>query len=1045
MKESKLRSILDEFYSSLRPAAPRLYNLAGSAAALLLALREEPFLMVEHTEEVSRVLGEDVLFFRKLLGRTSVPLRRLPEPDGPELAGRRAEALYGLPEGGTASPMLITSEGALEAPQWEPRVLAERVLALGAGDEIAREEAARRLHGLGYRRAPLVTEPGQYSLRGWILDIYPSTDARAMRVEFFGEEIENIRAFDVDTQRSVAEVEGVLVMPAVEPGEGPGILDLLTGVPVLWSGDNHAEPPAGAVVLSRYGFAGEGIEAPALSIAGLGILPGERKDVYSLPAVLQEVGKEHRVIVVSSSEGQAERLRQVFLDGGLIVPRVPLEEVASYAGRYAITVGGLSEGLFLRGLLVLTEKEIFGGRPAYRPLRKSRVSGLLRNVDDLLVGDHVVHSDRGIGRFEGLVRQSVEDVEYDMLVLRYAEGDRLYVPLDAIDRVRKYHAEEGVVPELDSLRSRRWQRTKQRVRKKVQELASRLLKVYAEREVAEGFRFSPDTEMHREFDSFFPYEETPDQLRAVREIKEDMESARPMDRLLCGDVGYGKTEVAMRAAFKAVYDGKQVAVLVPTTLLCEQHHRIFTKRFAAFPVTIDSLSRFKTPGERRQTLRKVKRGEVDIVIATHALLRRDMEFRDLGLLVIDEEHRFGVRQKERIKELKRGVDVLSLSATPIPRTLQMSLSGIRGMSLIETPPEERLAVQSAVSAFDRDLIRSAVQREVDRRGQVFYVHNRIQDIDGVAARLRDIVPLARIAVAHGRMPEGKLEEIMLRFLNREVDVLLSTAIVGAGLDIPTANTIIVDMAHRMGLADLYQLRGRVGRSNLRAYAFFIIPGERVLTDEARKRLQAIQDLSYMGAGFRLAMRDLEIRGAGNLLGPEQSGNIHAVGFDLYVEMLEEAVAGLRGLEVKEAVRTEISLRVDAYVPDDYIEDMALRLSVYRRISGARSPEDLEDIEAEMADRFGPPPPPFGNLLRVRSLGIAAERLHMTEITARDAAVRFTLSPETELSPEDILSALNGRVRFLPNGFELSAKGDLFEETGAALEALSRAAGGPPGG
>jgi transcription-repair coupling factor (superfamily II helicase) len=571
-------------------------------------------------------------------------------------------------------------------------------------------------------------------------------------------------------------------------------------------------------------------------------------------------------------------------------------------------------------------------------------------------------------------------------------------------------------------------------------MAEELLRVYAEREVAEGFAFSPDTEMHREFDGFFPYEETPDQAVAIEEIKGDMESARPMERLLCGDVGYGKTEVAMRAAFKALYDGKQVAVLVPTTLLCEQHLRIFRSRFAAFPVCVEALSRFRSSGERAGIISRLKQGGVDVIIATHALLKPSVEFSDLGLLVIDEEHRFGVRQKERIKKLKRGVDVLSMSATPIPRTMQMSLSGIRKMSVIETPPEERVAVKSLVAAFDEGLIRDAVDREVERGGQVFFVHNRVKDIGRMEKKLGRVLPLARVAVAHGQMRERELEDVMMAFLDREVDVLLSTAIIGSGLDIPTANTIIVNMADRMGLADLYQLRGRVGRSNVRAYAYFLVPAGALITEEARQRLQAVQELSYMGAGFRLALKDLEIRGAGNFLGPEQSGCIDAVGFDLYMEMLERAVAELRGVEIKEKIRPAINIRVNAFIPENYMEDMALRLSAYRSVYSARSREDLAGIEAEMSDRFGRPPRPFMDLLRVRRLSLLAEELSINEISAVAKGARFALSGDTPLTAGDILGAFDGRVKFVESGFELSLKSGSFAEIEAALAALREAAG-----
>jgi transcription-repair coupling factor (superfamily II helicase) len=504
-----------------------------------------------------------------------------------------------------------------------------------------------------------------------------------------------------------------------------------------------------------------------------------------------------------------------------------------------------------------------------------------------------------------------------------------------------------------------------------------------------------------------------------------MESERPMDRLICGDVGYGKTEVAMRAAFKAVYDGMQVAVLVPTTILCEQHYRTFRMRFSAFPVKIDYLSRFKSKKDQQDTIRALSRGDMDVIIGTHGLLREDIHFYKLGLLIIDEEHRFGVRQKERIKDLKRGVDVLTLTATPIPRTLHMALSDIREMSVIETPPEERLAVKSIVSVFDEELIKDAIARELKRGGQIFFVHNRIKDIYKLTEYLMRLFPSTKIFVAHGQMPEKELEEIMLKFYVGEIDVLVATAIIGSGLDIPTANTIIINKANMMGLAELYQLRGRVGRSNVRAYAYFLIPGEDIITEEARKRLQAIQEMSYLGAGLRLAMKDLEIRGAGNLLGAEQSGHIHAIGLDLYLEMLEKAVAELKGLKIEEEFEPSISLRVNAFIPDEYIDDITLRLSLYRRIALARTEEALKAIEYEIYDRFGKPPTVVKNLLNIMNLKIMARELLISRIQETQGRVQVLFSPDTKIEPKDIFELrkkANGRIKFLPEGFELDLRG-----------------------
>jgi transcription-repair coupling factor (superfamily II helicase) len=1016
-----MRDVLSGFVAPLSSEASRIYGLTGSSKATFLALSEFPFVAVEPTEEDAEKLWRDIRFYRALFHVGGEGVCFLPEADGPGRAGMRAEAVTAL-SGQADVTSCTTSEEALSEDVWSPADLDARFLSVTVNQEVARDFLERKLVELGYARFPLVAEQGQYSLRGYILDVFPSTASTPFRAEFFGDTVESIRLFDLESQRSVRDVSEFRVLPAQEPDEGIRPLALLEGRRMYFDETVHAGAPEGAVMLSRFSIAGKGSDARLLSLSGLGVLYEERRDLYALPRVVADISREHRVVLVASSEGQAERLKEVFSEKDVILPAVPLEEVFGYRGRSCICAGALSSGLFLPGLLILTEKEIFGGRPAFRPMKPSKVSGLLARVDDLTPGDYVVHSDRGVGRFEGLVHERVEGYEYDMLALTYAEDDRLYIPLHAIDKVHKFHAEEGVSPQLDSLRTKRWQKTKERVRKRIHDMARRLVKLYAEREVSDGFAFSLDTEVHREFESFFPYEETRDQAQSIAEIKRDMESRRPAERLLCGDAGYGKTEVAMRAAFKAVYDGKQVAVLVPTTLLCEQHLRIFQKRFSAFPVEIEGLSRFKSRRENLETLEKLRAGRIDIIIGTHALLRKDISFSDLGLLVIDEEHRFGVRQKERIKELRKGVDVLSLSATPIPRTLQMSLSGIRKMSVIETPPEERVAVKSTVSVWRDDLVRHAVEKELERGGQVFFVHNRIKDIERVHRKLGRLLPLARIAIAHGQMREHELEQVMLSFLNGEIDVLLSTAIIGSGLDIPTANTIIINLAHQMGLADLYQLKGRVGRSNVRAYAYSLVPEEGSVTEEARRRLQAIQEMSYMGAGFRLAMRDLAIRGAGNLLGPQQSGCINAVGFDLYVELLEEAVAELRGVERKERVRPLIDIKVNAFVPEDYIGDMTLRLSVYRSLSSASDELAIEQIREEMTDRFGRPPGEFVSLLELRKLSLLAEELGIREIRRQNTGTRFVLSGQTSLKPERLREVLKGSVKFLESGFEVPLGG-----------------------
>ncbi len=1003
----------------------RIYNLTGSSAALFLSLYDEAFLVVELTEERAEELYKDINFFREALKKE--PVFFLPEPNGPSLSGERTQVVYNLKK----TDSLVSSIKNLKTILWSHEDMHRKVINFRKGTDISRTEIENRLHEMGYKNVPLVSEKGEYSRRGWLLDIYPSTSESPLRVEFFGDEIEDIKIFDTDTQRSTQNVSEVLLFPAKDPETGTTLLDFMNRAKCFFSDSiqERKDLPPNGIYFSRYSIKGPGYDAGALPVKGLGITSDERKNIEEFPQKIKHLQGENRIAIISSSKGQAERLKEILREGGIVAPIINKTDIFKHEGIVSITIGDLSSGLYLPGILLLTEKEIFGGRPGYRPMKKSKVSKLLTSLDDLRPDDFVVHKDHGIGRFNGLVQQSIEGIKEDLMLIEY-EGGRLYLPLQGINKISKYHAEEGIIPRIDRLGGKTWQRTKEKVKKKIHDMAEKLIALYAEREIYKGFSFSHDTELHAEFDSFFPYEETPDQIKSIEDIKKDMESERPMDRLICGDVGYGKTEVAMRAAFKAVYDSRQVAVLVPTTILCEQHYRTFKTRFSAFPVSIDYLSRFKSGKEQKETTRALSNGDIDIIIGTHGLLGKEINFHNLGLLVIDEEHRFGVRQKEKIKELKKGVDVMTLTATPIPRTLSMALSDIRDMSIIETPPEERLAVKSTVSLFDGRLIKDAITKELERNGQVFFVHNKIKDIYKIADYLTRLLPSLKIAVAHGRMDEKELERVMFAFYGHKTDVLVATAIIGSGLDIPTANTIIINRADTMGLADLYQLRGRVGRGNARAYAYFLVPGEDTITEKAKKRLQAIQDMSYLGAGFRLALKDLEIRGAGNLLGAEQSGHIHAVGFDLYMEMLEKAVAELKGLKIEEEFDSSIRLKVNAFIPEAYIDDITLRLSLYRRIASAKTQDSLKAIESEIEDRFGKIPEEIKNLTGIMSLKIIARQLHVTKIQDIHGRVSITFSPDTQVEPKDIFELkekIDGKMRFLPDGFELDLRGIHWDE------------------
>ncbi len=1055
----ELLSLIKKSISTSVHGTCRIYNLTGSSAALLLALQEKAFVAIEQEEGGAGTLRKDILFYRQLVGDKG-PVLMLPEPDGADAAGARAAMLYELRE----TDSVVTSSTNLISTLYDGDLLLNNMLELRKGATFERKVLEEALLKMGYVKAAMAGVKGEYSRREWIVDVFPSTSENPIRIEFFGDDIEQIRLFDTETQRSTTDVDGFVLFPAKEPDEARPLSRVLTGRKFfcLYPPSSADSFPDDTVYLSRYSFDAGGlvsedegdddsiaipqIDAGVFSVRGRGIFPDERKSLEDLPETIRGLSRNNRVIIVASSVGQSERLRDLFREREMIVPLIDVNEIHDYSGGIAIVVGGLSSGIFLKGLLILTEREIFGGRPAFRSIRRSKVTNLLASLDDITPGDFVVHRDHGIGRFAGVVMEKRDDVELELMLMEYEDG-RLYIPVQSIQMISKYRSEEGVIPKIDRLGGKTWQKKKERVRKKVQEMAAKLLALYADRRVARGFTFSADSDMHREFDSFFGYEETPDQLKAIEDLKRDMESMLPMDRLLCGDVGYGKTEVAMRAAFKAVYDNRQVAVLVPTTILAEQHYRTFGERFSGFPVTIDFISRFKSKKMIDHTLSRIARGEVDIVIGTHGLLSKKVEFSRLGLLIIDEEHRFGVGQKEKIKEMSRNIDVLTLTATPIPRTLHMALSGIRNISVIETPPEERLSVKSIVTVFSDKLIKELITAELHRAGQVFFVHNRIWDIYKISRRVQELVPQAVVGIAHGQMPERELEDIMHRFFIGEVNVLVSTAIIGSGLDVPKANTIIINMADRIGLADLYQLRGRVGRSSVKGYSYFLAPPEPVLTDEAKRRLQAVQEMSYLGAGFRLALKDLEIRGAGEVFGAEQSGHINEIGFDLYIEMLEKAMAELKGMDIKEEPEPVIELKTAAFIPEEYIDDVTLRLSFYRRIAALQSEGEVFDFERELRDRFGKPPEEVINLLRIMRIKVLAKALSVTKMQETRGKVRIVFSPDTPVKPEDIFSLHNKKkrpVKFFPDGFELDLKAaeweKVYEEVYRALEELTEKIG-----
>jgi len=721
-----------------------------------------------------------------------------------------------------------------------------------------------------------------------------------------------------------------------------------------------------------------------------------------------------RIVLACPALSGAERLQHLLSEYGLET-RVAHDDRPiwrwSTPGRVEIRVAACSEGFALPGekLALVTEEEIFGPR---EPRRRRRgewpESGAVEGLAQLASGDHLVHADHGIGLYRGLVEldMGLGRPRAEMLCIEYAGGDRLFLPVHRLNRVQRYTGAEGGPPRLDRLGGQTWERARRHVRKSLRNMAKELIALHAARELATGFAFSPRDAYFEEFEASFGYEETPDQAAAIEDVLSDMQKPRPMDRLVCGDVGYGKTEVAVRSTFRAVMDGKQVAVLVPTTVLCQQHEETFRKRFDGYPIRVESLSRFRTPKEARDVLAGLADGGIDVVIGTHRLLQKNVRFHDLGLLVVDEEHRFGVAHKERIKKLKKTVDVLTLTATPIPRTLQQAFAGIRDLSVINTPPVDRLAVRTQVTRYNESLIREAILREVRRGGQVFFVHNRVQTIAGLAEMLDRIVPEVKVIVAHGQMPERELEDRMLSFMHGAADVLLCTTIIESGLDIPRANTIIVNRAHALGLAQLYQLRGRVGRSSHRAYAYLLVPPHDALSDDAERRLEAIQDLSELGSGFRLANMDLEIRGAGNLLGAEQSGNLQAVGYETYMEMLEEAIEELRGEIHDEEIDPEIRLPVAARLPEDYVAEVSQRLVLYKRLASSRDDADVDRIRDEILDRYGPMPPEARNLVEVIRLKILARRLGIVAVDVARGELVLSVSERARIDPQRLVALLS---------------------------------------
>ncbi len=978
------------------------------------------------------------------------------------------------------------------------------------GEEISREALLRKMVESGYQNVPVVEDPGTFSSRGGILDIYSPQMEKPVRLEFFGDLLETLRSFDPESQRSLEAIQDFVLLPAREipfseetlakaslgfreraneAGLGkeereafltslkqrlappsletylplfyPSLDDFFSYLPkklinIFWEpelGRQHYENLWEETIQAHDACKSlERIIQPEHLMLPWSEWERRHSEVESWSGRLLGSAQDELSFHPHGHEEMIARIRSAPLGEGMLEPLLQnLREWRDQGIQPVLTAGTHSQGLRLKDLLeraeipvswgeghfldvitqvreskpevklweghvgkgfvwdeervaLLTDQEIFGEKKR-RKKEERRAMPSVTSFEDLAEGDYVVHEEHGLGIYRGLVSLQVGAYPGDFLLLEYLGGDKLYLPVYRLNLVSRYTGPDGHVPRLDRMGSGQWEKNKGKVKQALRSIAGELLKLYAERASSPGYAFSPTGTLYEEFEATFPFEETRDQLHAIEEINRDMDADRPMDRLVCGDVGFGKTEVAMRAAFRALLDNKQVAVLVPTTVLALQHERTFRNRFAHYPAMIESISRFSNPKQQKEILERLKAGKVDIIIGTHALLSERIRFKDLGLLIVDEEHRFGVKQKEKIKMFKAHTDVLTLTATPIPRTLNMALSGIRDLSVIATPPTDRLAVQTLVATYNEGLIREAVHRELSRGGQVYFVHNRVQSLPQLKRRLMEILPEAKIEMAHGQMEEKELEEVMIKFLNREFNLLLCTTLVESGLDIPSANTMIINRADTFGLAQLYQLRGRIGRSNLRAFAYLLIPGQELITTKARARLAVLQRYTDLGSGFRIASHDLEIRGSGNLLGPEQSGQIAAVGYDLYMRLMEEALMEVKGETRQQAPDPELKLQVHAAIPEDYMPDTPMRLTLYKRLASAVDEEELSSLTEETQDRFGQLPQPLENLLKVMRLKLLAKRVWLKSLVQEARQMVLVFSPDSPVEPQSLMLRL----------------------------------------
>jgi transcription-repair coupling factor (superfamily II helicase) len=1137
----------------------RLDGLTDPAKALIAPLafsrlKRPVIFLVDSNQRAERLLAPLRWFYSAVTGKPGQRVEYLPghevlpyEKRSPhaEISEDRAVALWRF-SSGEADILLAPAQAALWRMR-EPAYYRQLARTIARDESIEHEVLIGFLRGAGYDKQSACEMPGQYAVRGGIIDVFSPEAPQPVRIELLGDTIESIRAFDPNTQRSTNPMERATLMPLTEflrgaetlerlrvpaaaaradetgrddadlplgffPGwefreiltrERNAVLFDLASDPLVIEDepsllasateeyraelaasfdeaeDPLAEPPRAYILnedewglarqlfprlgLEQLGISGEAsVAACATAIDGVAsggvasanapaaaeqvaaaalptrTLPTQPTTKYhgNVAAFMAEVKGRltagENVMVAAASTGELERLADISHEYEVAYRMGELEESVTVARLAEESSSGVGPGMILikapldEGVVFVDAKlAIYGNEDLFetqaqarqRPRTRPKSASFFSDLSDLKPGDYVVHVDHGIGEFEGLRQVAVEGAFGEFMLLRYFGDAKLYVPLARLDLIQKYQSLGDAKPQLDRLGAGVWEARKSRVRKSVSDMAEQLLALYADRKTAQGHAFPVDGNWQREFEDAFEFEETPDQQKAIEDVKRDMEAALPMDRLLCGDVGYGKTEVAMRAAFKAVADGKQVAVLAPTTVLAFQHYETFRKRFAAFPARIDMMSRFRVEKEQKKTLEALEAGKVDVVIGTHRLLSKDVKFHDLGILIVDEEQRFGVAHKERLKEMRKNVDVLTMSATPIPRTLHMSLVGLRDMSLIETAPRDRLAIQTTVASFSETLVQRVIEEEMARDGQVFFVHNRVESIASLATMVQRLAPKARVVVGHGQMREAELEKVMLKFIRGEADVLVSTTIIENGLDIPRANTIIINRADRMGLSELYQLRGRVGRSNQRAYAYLLVPPGVTLTAIARQRLAALKEFSDLGAGFRIAALDLELRGAGNLLGREQHGHIEAVGFDMYCQMMERAVAERKGEAVTPERRATLNLGQEIRIPPEYIDTENLRLRIYKRIASVTSDAEKEEVRRELEDRFGPPPPAVDNLLEYAVLKALAEKLLVATVDRRGDQIAIKFHEDTPLGPEALVKLIRKRrdMRLDPTG------------------------------